>query len=114
MHAYTDKYVNCTYLHTNLCTYILYCVRGFESHEHSVAAVASSLVVAVLHFLPQGIRPHVGQLVVLPCLKAVVMVGAVPRGRREVILPKGRTSWVRFIPEKVGKLARLHSFTVER
>ena len=49
-----------------------------------MAAVASSLVVAVLHFLPQGMRPHVGQLVVLPCLKAVV--GGVTWGR-EVIPP---------------------------
>ena len=41
---------------------------GFES-QHSASAVASSLAVAVLQFLPSGLRPHLGTLVVLPCLK---------------------------------------------
>ena len=32
--------------------------------------MVSSLAVAVLQFLPTGLRPHLGKLVVLPCLKA--------------------------------------------
>ena len=83
--------MTCIHECSRLAYFRLFCIRGFESHEHSVAAVASSLLVAVLHFLPQGMRPHVGQLVVLPCLKAVVggvtWVGGVTGETREVIPP---------------------------
>eukprot|EP00435_Cladocopium_sp_Y103_P023668 s1091_g5.t1 len=40
--------------------------------QHSASAVVSSLAVAVLQFLPTGLRPHLGELVVLPCLKEEV------------------------------------------